>query len=145
MNLTNNQTNKKIFQTQCRFNPLRLIPNQKININYHGPSLVTPHYYTNNAFNSVASPGFILPPNINLNCLLLNAPSYNLISSSVSGLTSGTFLGFPSRVQCNKSIISLITFIPVLLQSIFTPNFHMHFHRRIKRPGNFRLNMYNIS
>lgn len=47
-------------------------------------------YYKNNAFNSVASCGFILPAKIRLNCFLLRALSKRSISSSVSGIKSGT-------------------------------------------------------
>ena len=47
----------------------------------------------NNAFNSEASSGFILPPSINRNCLLRKAPSNNFFSSSVSGINWGTGLG----------------------------------------------------
>ncbi len=49
----------------------------------------------NNAFNSIASLGFILPPNIRRSCLLLNAPANNSSSSAVSGTNSGTGIVLP--------------------------------------------------
>ena len=42
------------------------------------------------ALSSSASSGFILPPRIKRNCRRRSAPSYNFISSAVSGWTPGT-------------------------------------------------------
>src|SRR5512147_855592 len=51
--------------------------------------------WVKSALSSVASSGFIFPPRINLTCLLLNAPSNNFFSPSVSGIIEGTGLGLP--------------------------------------------------
>src|SRR4051812_23008290 len=62
-----------------------------------------PYYsFTNNAFSSLASDGFILPPSINRTCLLRRAPSYNFISSSVSGTSCGTARGLPFGSSATK-------------------------------------------
>ena len=86
------------------------------------------------AFNSVASSGFIFPPSINLTCLLLNAPSNNFFSSSVSGDHLWNWSWFAIWIKRHKCIIGFIAFVFVLMNCIFSPHFQMHFHGSIKGP-----------
>jgi hypothetical protein len=74
----------------------------------------------NNAFNSVASSGFIFPAKTKLSCLRLNAASKRSCSSSVSELF-GVPLPVFRVVYCNKSVNGLISLCITGL-SIFYPD-----------------------
>lgn len=63
------------------------------------------HYYQanlNNAFNSVASSGFILPPKIKRNWRRRSAPSKSSFSPSVSAINAGTATVLPSLSKATK-------------------------------------------
>jgi hypothetical protein len=73
----------------------------------------------NNAFNSVASSGFIFPAKTKLSCLRLNAASKRSCSSSVSGW--GTSTGLPCRLL-QQSVNGLISLCFITGLSIFYPD-----------------------
>jgi hypothetical protein len=59
-------------------------------------------YSINNAFNSVASLGFIFPAKTKLSCFLLNAAANRSFSKSVSGTIGGTGIGLPVSSTATK-------------------------------------------
>jgi hypothetical protein len=75
----------------------------------------------NNAFNSVASSGFIFPAKTKLSCLRLNAASKRSCSSSVSGIIWVPLPVF-RVVYCNKSVNGLISLCFITGLSIFYPD-----------------------